>query len=93
VLGEVDGFFHVGEMQFVWQYGVARNHLCGCGQSFRDCPFWTEVFEHAFGGIEQVNGEEVFDLRWNHAPHKRHVAATLLAGNGGKKSPTRFPRS
>lgn len=54
-LGELPGYFHVGELVFVWTRGVAENHLCGCGSPFRDCPFWTKVGERAFGGWEAAD--------------------------------------
>ncbi len=49
-LGELPGFFHVGEVVFLWTRGAGENHLCGCGARFLDCPFWGEVGERAFGG-------------------------------------------
>lgn len=42
-LGSIDGFCHVGELHHVWDRGLTRNWLCGCGQPFRQCPFWSPV--------------------------------------------------
>jgi hypothetical protein len=36
----------------VWTLGIRRNHRCGCGVPFRECPFWIAVFEAAFGGFD-----------------------------------------
>ena len=52
VLGLVEGYVYVGEIREVWRDGLIDNQICGCGQKFRDCPFWTEVFNRAFGGFD-----------------------------------------
>ncbi|MBC8037414.1 MAG: hypothetical protein H7X89_09365 [Rhizobiales bacterium] len=52
VLGLADGYVYVGEARDVWRDGLIANENCGCGQKFRDCPFWTAVFERAFGGFD-----------------------------------------
>ncbi len=52
IMGELDGFFSMGEFKFVWQKGMLANELCNCGKPFRECSFWTEVQERAFGGRE-----------------------------------------
>jgi hypothetical protein len=49
VLGGVDGFVPLGEVRGVWQAHLI-NELCGCGQPFSNCPFWTQVGDLAFGG-------------------------------------------
>lgn len=43
VLGQVDGFFHGGELCYLWNRGVRLDALCGCGVPFSQCPIWTEV--------------------------------------------------
>lgn len=78
VLNEVDGFFHIGEIQFLWIPGTTGNHLCGCQRAFQDCPVWSAVFDHAFRGVDAAHTEAMADLRWHHAPHNRHVAGALL---------------
>lgn len=40
---------HVGELRYVWDRGVAANHLCECGRPFDSCPFWTDVMHRAYG--------------------------------------------
>lgn len=52
--GLLDGHCFVGELKNIWDEGLRRNYLCGCGQPFRACDFWTAVFEDAFGGFEQA---------------------------------------
>lgn len=69
VLNEVPGFFHVGEMHFLWKNSVGdgANSLCGCGQPLSTCPVWSEIF--ALGKPEGVSAEE----------HARVVMARQLA--------------
>jgi hypothetical protein len=45
VLGEVPGFFHVGELGFLWKNaaGLGANTLCGCGRELTECPLWSAI--------------------------------------------------
>lgn len=45
VLGEVPGFFHAGELHFLWKNAAGRgaNHWCGCGEPLTDCPLWSQI--------------------------------------------------
>lgn len=45
VLGGLEGFVHVGELHHVWSRGLMSNWLCGCGEPFRECRFWSRVME------------------------------------------------
>ncbi len=42
-LGSISGYCHIGELHHVWGRGLTKNWLCGCGQPFRQCPFWRHV--------------------------------------------------
>lgn len=48
MLGQLPGFWSGGELRFVWDRGFAADELCGCGQRFRACPFWSAVADAAF---------------------------------------------
>lgn len=63
MVGEVPGFVNVGEVRDIWLKGRGQNRLCGCGSRFRDCAFWARVGEHAFGGWERVDTDEMVRLR------------------------------
>jgi hypothetical protein len=58
-LGELDGFLNIGEARYVWNRGLIGNWYCGCGDRFRDCEFWNEVFEGAFGGLDSVDPQDM----------------------------------
>ncbi len=57
LLGALPGCTAVGELRHIWERGVLANRLCGCGRPFRDCPFWSEVGQAAFGGWDAVDAE------------------------------------
>jgi Sulfotransferase family len=48
-IGTRPGFCSMGELQFIWQRSFGENQLCGCGRPFRECAFWGEVSQRAFG--------------------------------------------
>ncbi len=45
VLGEIPGFFHAGELHFLWKNAAGRgaNQWCGCGRVLTGCPLWSEI--------------------------------------------------
>lgn len=45
ILNETPGFFHVGELHFLWKNaaGKGANDLCGCGDPLTRCPVWSEI--------------------------------------------------
>jgi len=45
LLGDLPGFFSVGEIRFFWQFVEEEEHLCGCGRRLAECPFWQVVIE------------------------------------------------
>ncbi len=49
------GLLSAGEVRRVWERGLLGDELCGCGQPFSSCPFWSRVIEAAFGGPEGVD--------------------------------------
>lgn len=77
ILGEMDGFFHAGELNFVWERNLLENRRCGCGEPFRECELWNRVFDEAFGGMERVEAHEM--ARLQRTPNLAlHTALTWL---------------
>jgi len=72
VLGNLDGFVSVGELNAIWKYGLFHNFLCSCGVPFREYPFWTEVFEQAFGGFETLDAAKLIML-WHRVARFRNI--------------------
>jgi Sulfotransferase family len=58
MLGTVPGWVSIGELRHLWVRGVQENQLCGCGEPFLSCPFWSAVGAEAFDG-------------WERSPHER----------------------
>ncbi len=63
VIGSLPGTCSVGELCWLWTYGVLRNRPCGCGRPFLECDFWTGVGNRAFGGWDRVDAARANDLR------------------------------
>lgn len=64
MLGQVPGLVSAGEVRELWLRGCVENRPCGCGASFRTCPFWTEVGEAAFGGWDNLDLDRVLHVRY-----------------------------
>jgi len=81
VLGTVPGVCSVGELCWLWSYGVLRNRACGCSLPFADCPFWTGVGARAFGGWEQLDAQRATALR-RRLTGNAHIPALWTGGRG-----------
>lgn len=62
-LGELPGFVVLGEVVHLWQRGLVDDELCGCGEPFSVCHFWTSVGKEAFGGWSEVDPERLARLK------------------------------
>jgi len=79
ILGQIDGFFSIGEMRYVWDRNLIENRMCGCGVPFNQCEVWTSVFRKAFGGFDVVDPHEMVRLRES-STRTRHIPLMLLPG-------------
>jgi hypothetical protein len=75
-LGEAPGFFLAGEVKQLWARGARDDKKCGCGRSFRSCPFWAEVGRRAFGGWDEVDLERLVHI--GSRLHSARAVASLL---------------
>lgn len=75
-LGQIEGFFSAGELNFIWKHNVLENRLCGCGEPFHECPVWTRVMDEAFGGMDGVDAREMMRLQ-SLGARTRHIPAML----------------
>jgi len=46
LLGQLDGWFSMGEFRHFW-HAVRDRYRCGCGEEVPDCPIWSEVLATA----------------------------------------------
>lgn len=63
ILGQIEDFFSVGELRYIWDRGLIENRLCGCGRNFKECPVWQQIMLRAFGGSDDVDAEKLLGLR------------------------------
>lgn len=63
LLGQIEGWWSLGEIVHLWTRGLTDNERCGCGEHFLDCEVWTEIGDVAFGGWDQIDASAVNELR------------------------------
>ncbi|MCX6467509.1 MAG: sulfotransferase [Pseudonocardiales bacterium] len=80
-VGGVAGVTTLGETVHLWERGLRDGELCSCERPFRECPFWSEVGDAAFGGWDALDPAEVSALR-EVVVRTRHLPGLLtpLAG-------------
>lgn len=76
ILGQIDRIASVGEIRHLWQLDPLRER-CGCGRLFAECPFWGDVFDEAFGGMNQIDFADMYALRQS-VDRIRYVPAMYL---------------
>lgn len=76
VLGQLDGFFSVGELNYLWERNLIENRSCGCGNLFRACGVWQGIFDRAYGGMDCVDAREMLRLR-DRGARTRHLPLML----------------
>lgn len=79
LLGEVDGFFHAGELRTIWEKGLLHGRLCGCGEKVTECEFWQSVLE---SGFQDLDAREIFRAQRSGA-RLRHAPRLLTSRPGG----------
>ncbi len=62
-LAEVPRVTALGEVIHLWDRGLVRRELCGCGQPFLQCPFWSAIGQSAFGGWDNVDTDRMAYLK------------------------------
>ena len=82
VLGGMPGAVNVGELIDLPRRTAPGGELCGCGQAFADCPFWSGVGKRAFSGWEadQLAAIHRLQTRVARQRHLPRLLAMPLAG-------------
>jgi hypothetical protein len=86
-------YVFVGELRSVCDVGLRDNEPCGCGKAFRECPFWQEVFQVAFGGFDTPQAGELTRLlaRMNYEPYDlKRLWSVLMFRKGDGEMPSRL---
>src|SRR3954471_11974980 len=82
ILDRADGVFAAGEVRYLWQRGLVEDRLCGCGERFTECPFWSDVLERAFGAQGPVDARRVM-AEQRAVTRLRHVPRLLTRSLAG----------
>lgn len=49
LVGQLDGYFHVGELRSLWRKLADPGARCGCGEPLVACPVWSGIIHSALG--------------------------------------------
>lgn len=63
LLGARPGWTTVGELVDLPRSVTVNHERCGCGEPFDECPVWSAVGEHAFGGWDAPAVRRLAELR------------------------------
>lgn len=69
----------VGELKYLWRWGIRRNELCACGNPVPKCEFWSAVGERLFGpgGFASPEAVTVLEEYERTAANRRMLASFL----------------
>ena len=56
-------FASIGELRHIWFKDFSGGELCSCGETLKDCSFWSAVMTQTFGGLNRVDFNEMRALR------------------------------
>lgn len=81
MLGAVPGYVNVGELLDLPRKVAPHDELCGCGQPFSACPFWSAVGTRLEQGWSPAWLEQTHLLQTRVA-RQRHLPRLLAPGTG-----------
>ena len=61
-MGQVDGLFAAGELRHLPERGLIENWLCGCGETFQNCPVWSMVLRRLRADGYELTSDQVDQL-------------------------------
>jgi hypothetical protein len=76
ILGQLDGFFSVGELSHIWERGLVSRRKCGCGVPVPECPAWSAILARAFGQPWTVDPCRIAELK-----RSRRSPSSLVLGH------------
>ena len=79
ILGQIDQFFAVGEIRFLWDQGILEGRPCGCGEKIETCETWSKVLADAFGELHHEEIQRMAD--YNRRVRDRFSPFLFLPGH------------
>jgi hypothetical protein len=73
ILGEIDGFFHAGEVGKICKIGLSYNWNCGCGLPFKQCKLWKRILKNI-----QLKKHTKMMLSLERCVHNRQVPLLII---------------
>jgi hypothetical protein len=86
VLGELEGFFHPGELRTLWDEGLRGLQRCGCGLSVAECSVWSGVVDAGFGDRFDHPAQVAEVGRWHRQAIRVRHTVRLLRQRPGRRS-------
>ncbi len=71
IFGQLDDFFSVGEIRFIWDRNFIEDRSCGCGQLFSSCSVWKSITQNAFGDDSNINPLELIHAATTYTSTRR----------------------
>jgi Sulfotransferase family len=81
IVGAVPGYANVGELLDLPRRVAPADEMCGCGQPFSQCPFWTAVGKRAVDGWTPGVLQDLH-TRQHRAARQRYLPQLLTARSG-----------
>lgn len=78
ILGQIDGYFSVGELRYVWERSFLKNKPCGCGLPFDECETWRNILEHDFNHFKHIEPFQLYRLTESFRLHQ--MPFTVIPG-------------
>lgn len=82
ILGQLDGVFAAGELNYIWDRSLEQNRLCACGEAFADCPVWQRVMA-ALGADHKSDTVRLVHLRESLNPRRSVMSKLGVTSLGG----------
>lgn len=73
ILGQVQPFFHGGELRTIWKDGLYKNSICGCGEILKECQTWRNIFATNLENIGVIDAKLMTRLRDSAEPKTKEV--------------------
>ena len=63
MLGELDGFVHVGELYRMWRRASQLRDRCGCGEPLEECSLWSQAIPAIASEVHEGRSGEHTSVR------------------------------